>query len=332
MPEFRKDPIVNRWVIIAPERAKRPQQSRRDRAKKTLEPCAFCAGNEAMTPPEVLVCPGTSAQTDAPRWAVRVVPNKYPALTNPGTCTIDSSGLYQRKSGLGVHEVIIEAPEHVTHTATLSEQQLANVINAYRERISALRRDRRWRYILVYKNQGTEAGATFEHVHSQLIALPMMPRDAAEEMHGAQAYYDSTGSCIYCDMLRDEINDSTRIVTANDRFVVLSPFASRFPYETWIMPKPHSSSFEQGSKHDTLDLARCLRETLNRLYRALNDPPFNYYIHSNPLADNQTRFYHWHIEILPKLIQVAGFEWGSGSYINPVTPEEAARLLREALL
>ena len=211
----------------------------------------------------------------------------------------------------------------------MSEKQFEDVLWAYRDRILDLKKDKRFRYILIFKNQGAEAGATLEHTHSQLIALPIVPSNVIEELKGAMEYYKYKERCIYCDIVRQELEDRGRIVSENDHFLVICPFAPRFPFETWILPKKHSPFFEHASKQEYLDLSRSLRETLIRLNRALNDPPFNYIIHSNPLEEPDNGHYHWHVEIMPKLTLVAGFEWGSGFYINPVTPEDAALSLRE---
>jgi UDPglucose--hexose-1-phosphate uridylyltransferase len=235
-------------------------------------------------------------------------------------------------NGLGVHEVIIESPEHVESMALLSEKQLEAVLLAYRDRMLQFHADSRWRYILIYKNQGAEAGATLPHVHSQLVVLPSIPRAALEELDGANRFYDATGRCIYCEMIRKETDERKRIVAAHECFVVLCPYAARFPFEVWILPREHSPCFEKGLPDNYIELARVLRETLIRLNRQLDDPSFNYIIHSNPLGEPNNQFYHWHMEIMPRLTQIAGFEWGSGSYINPVAPEDAARLLRQITL
>jgi UDPglucose--hexose-1-phosphate uridylyltransferase len=326
MPEFRKDPTVDRWVIIATERAKRPVH--REASDTAL--CPFCAGNESLTPPEVLVFRDQSDSSGLPNWTVRVVPNKYPALVPDGSRLGTTSENYEVRSGTGAHEVIIESPHHVTDVTLLSESQFGAVLRAYRNRIMDLRNDRRFRYILIYKNQGTEAGATLEHVHSQLIAMPMIPKLILEEIETAKNYYQSNRRCVFCDVIRKETG-SERFVTGNARYLVICPFAPRFPYETWILPKQHASLFERNTQPDDVDLARILRETLIRLNRSLGSPAFNYFIHSNPLDQGENNAYHWHIEIIPKLIQVGGFEWGSGSYINTVTPEQSARSLRAAI-
>ena len=329
MSEFRKDPVVERWVILSTERAERPQYGAGNNQQAQTDPCPFCAGNEALTPPAVLTYAADEVQSAMASWSVRVVPNKYPALVNEGSWIGQSNGIYQAMNGLGVHEVIIESPEHMVNVATLNENQLQKVLHAYRDRIVQLRTDQRWRCILIYKNQGAEAGATLEHIHSQLIALPAVPKAVHEEIEGAKAYYDANGRCVYCAILNQEIGNRSRIVAEGERFIALCPYASRFPYETWILPKQHAPCFEYGSKEDYADLARSLREILIRLDHRLENPPFNYFIHSNPPDGAANAYYHWHIEILPKLSQVGGFEWGSGAYINSVAPEDAAHQLRE---
>ena len=331
MPEFRKDPFVDRWVIVSPERAKRPVDYGSSGEVSDNGECPFCAGHEAMTPPEILVLRSESEPPNSPQWTVRVVPNKYPALVRDGSGTQIFDELHAAQVGIGAHEVIIESPSHVTDMALLSNEQLEAILRAYGGRIADLRDDRKFRYVLIYKNQGPEAGATLEHVHSQLIALPMVPKQVLEEIGAAKTYYESKKRCVFCDVIRNETKGRERFVIDNDRFVVVCPFAPRFPYETWILPKRHTSFFEHISQQDNCDLARILRETLRRLNHCLSNPPFNYVIHSNPLDQDGNDYYHWHIEILPKLIQVGGFEWGSGFYINTVTPEQSARLLRQPL-
>ena len=326
MPEFRKDPTVDRWVIIATERAKRPVH--REASDTAL--CPFCAGNESLTPPEVLVFRDQSDPSGLPNWTVRVVPNKYPALVPDGSRLETTNEIYEARSGTGTHEVIVESPHHVTDVTLLSESQFGAVLRAYRSRIMELRTDKRFRYILIYKNQGTEAGATLEHVHSQLIAMPMIPKLILEEIATAKNYYQANRRCVFCDVIRQE-TAGERFVSENARYLVICPFAPRFPYETWILPKQHASLFERSTQQDDVDLARILRETLIRLNRSLGSPAFNYFIHSNALDQGENNTYHWHIEIIPKLIQVGGFEWGSGSYINTVTPEQSARSLRAAI-
>jgi UDPglucose--hexose-1-phosphate uridylyltransferase len=328
MPEIRKDPVTGRSVIIATERAKRPQQD--SASQESL--CPFCSGNEQMTPPEVFAYRDSQSSPDAPGWTVRVVPNKYPALVKEGVWSTSRRGVYESMTGLGVHEVIIESPEHVVDVAALDEKQVTAVLRVYRGRMLDLREDNRWRSILVYKNQGAPAGATLEHAHSQLIALPKTPEQLRAEIDGARKYYEANGRCLFCEMIRHNTEGGERLVAEHERWAAICPYAARFPFEIWILPKRHAPYFELSSDQDLAELAHCLRDALARLNRVLDHPPFNYLIHSHPLDGAETRHYHWHIEILPKLVQVAGFEWGSGMFINPVAPEEAARLLRQVTL
>ena len=225
-----------------------------------------------MTPPEVLVFHDQGEQSSLSNWTVRVVPNKYPALVpdSGGFDTTDRSN--EVRSGVGVHEVIIESPYHVTDVTLLGESQLEAVLRAYRTRITELRGDRRFRYILIYKNQGAEAGATLEHVHSQLIAMPMVPKLILEEINTAKSYYQANRRCVFCDVIRQE-SASERFVTENARYLVICPFAPRFPYETWILPKQHASFFERNTQQDDVDLAGMLRETLIRLKHSLGSFP-----------------------------------------------------------
>ena len=332
MPEFRKDPITGRWVIIASGRAKRPRHFSQDSAAAKSLACPFCAGNEAMTPPEIWSLRLNSTRAIAPGWRVRVVPNKYPALEDLGEWRMNSKGIYQSTNGVGAHEVIIESASHRINMGTLSEEQFADVLCAYRERMRVLRNDPRWRYLLVYKNQGDRAGATLEHIHTQLIALPTIPKEAIDELNGTKKYFESTGRCLYCDIVQREVKEGERLVSESERYVALCPFAPRFAYETWILPKNHAASFEQSSDEDILGAAHLFRDVLVKLNRSLNDPPLNYFIHSLPIRDAEPTHYHWHIEILPQLTRAAGFEWGSGAHMNSVAPEDAARLLRDAPL
>lgn len=339
MPQLRKDPVVGRWVIISTERGKRPNPFGHRTNATPTGTCPFCLGSEGSTPPEILAYRPDGSKANMPGWTLRVVPNKFPALMIEGNLDRRGDGVFDLMNGVGAHEVIIESPTHEVNMGMLGEKQFEDILWAYRDRILDLRKDKRFRYILVFKNQGSEAGATLEHTHSQLIAMPIVPRDVIEELMGAKEFYGYKERCIYCDILRQEIEDRARIVSENDNFLVICPFAPRFPFETWILPKKHSPYFEHASKQEYVDLARSLRETLIRLNRSLDDPPFNYIIHSYPFnypanssEEAENDHYHWHVEIMPKLTQVAGFEWGSGFYINPVTPEDSALSLREIAL
>ncbi len=329
MPELRRDPIVGRWVIIATERARRPQDVSRVREAPRGGLCPFCPGQEDKTPPEVYVSGRPpSAAANGPGWKVRVVPNRYPALMIEGDLDREPVGIYDRMNGVGAHEVVIESPDHAAELAGLPETEIAEVLFAFKARILDLRNDLRFRYILLFKNKGANAGATLEHPHSQLIALPVTPRQVAEEIEGARGHFAHRERCIFCDIVLQERKDRSRLVFENEEFVVFAPFAPRSPFETWIVPKRHESNFEAEPKERLGLCAAALRSTLKRLAVALGDPAYNFIIHSNPLRDPPSPSYHWHIEVMPALTHVAGFEWGSGFHINPVPPEEAAEFLR----
>jgi UDPglucose--hexose-1-phosphate uridylyltransferase len=241
-------------------------------------------------------------------------------------------GLYDRMNGVGAHEVIIESPGHVEGLADLPAKKIEDVLWAYRDRMLDLRKDQRFRYILIFKNHGASAGATLEHSHSQLIALPIVPTSVQDELDGCRVHYQQKERCIYCDILRQDLSDGDRIVAENPEFLCVTPFAPRFPFEMWLLPKRHAAYFEESQKSQFEFLAPILSESLRRMDKVLARPPYNFILHSSPLHEKTGDYYHWHIEIIPKLTQVAGFEWGTGFYINPVSPEESAKFLREAEL
>jgi UDPglucose--hexose-1-phosphate uridylyltransferase len=329
MPDLRKDPIVNRWVIIATERAQRPHSFKVERDEPRPGLCPFCPGNEDKTPREVLAYRPQGSAPNTQGWSLRVVPNKFPALRVEGSLDRAGEGVYDRMQGIGAHEVIIETPDHARSLAELSEAELEPVFWAFRDRIIDLKKDSRFRYIMIFKNHGRSAGASLDHTHSQLIALPVVPKTVAEEMAGAKAYYDYKERCVFCDIVRQELAERRRVVYENASFVVIEPYAPKFPFETWILPKTHDSSFEDVRRSEYAELANAMHTTLRRLNIALESPPYNFMLHNQPLHEPESLSYHWHIEIMPKLSTVAGFEWGSGFYINPTSPEEAAAFLRE---
>ncbi|MHB8417563.1 MAG: galactose-1-phosphate uridylyltransferase [Myxococcales bacterium] len=331
MPELRKDPIVGRWVIIAPERAQRPSEYQRDEPKRSGGLCPFCPGHEQLTPPEVLAHREGGA-ANGPGWRVRVFPNRFPALRVEGQIEREGEGLYDRMSGIGAHEVVVESPDHSKAMPELSALELEGVLSAYQARMLDLRQDGRLRSILVFKNQGAAAGATLEHSHSQLIALPILPRHVQAEMAGARRYFDDKERCLFCDIVRQERRDGVRMVCENAEALAIEPWAPRGPFETWVLPKAHGSGYEDSGKAQIEGLADCLHQTLRRLDAALGRPAFNLMIHTGPLDERGLAFYHWHIEIMPILVRVGGFEWGSGFYINPTPPETAAEFLRKAVI
>jgi UDPglucose--hexose-1-phosphate uridylyltransferase len=333
MPELRKDPVIGRWVIIATERSKRPNDYLFNSKPPIVEHrfCPFCPGNEDKTPPEILSYRKDGSKPNAPGWHVRVVPNKFPALRIEGGINREGEGIYDKMNGIGAHEVIIETPDHKETLTSLTDKQREEVLWSYRDRVLDLKKDKRFRYTLLSKNQGEAAGASVEHAHSQLIALPIVPRNVIEELHGAKDYYNYKERCIFCDIIRHELSAKVRLVSENDHYVSITPFAARFPFETWILPKSHDPYFEDSQKYEFEALSRILGETLKRQDLALNNPPYNFIIHSSPVNQSyhDEDYYHWHLEIMPRLTNVAGFERGTGFYINPTPPEEAAKFLRE---
>ncbi|MBM4333081.1 MAG: galactose-1-phosphate uridylyltransferase [Deltaproteobacteria bacterium] len=329
MSELRKDPVTGRWVIISTERGRRPSDFAVQGNKFKGGFCPFCPGNEDKTPPEILAFRPEGCKRNGPGWRLRVVPNKFPALRVEGEINREGVGLYDKMSGIGAHEVIIETPNHEETLASLSPKHFEDVLWAFRERMLDLRRDTRLRYAMLFKNHGEAAGATLEHTHSQLIALPIVPHLVMEEMAGAKDYYTYKERCIFCDIVRQEIQQGERVILENAEFIVITPFASFSPFEAWILPKRHNSFFEESQIHEIQSLGLIFQETLKRLEKALSFPPYNFTLHTTPFKERNLEYYHWHFEIIPKLTKFAGFEWGSGFFINPTPPEEAAKFLRE---
>jgi len=327
MPEIRKDYATDTWVVFSAARSRRPGAFRNAKASTPKEDCPFCVGHEAMTPPEVLAY-RDGGRKDGPGWRVRCVPNMFPALEASGDVRRRGDGLFVSVDGVGAHEIIVESPDHDGHMSTLEETQIAEVLRAYRDRYRALAADPRVRYVLIFKNHGERAGASLSHPHSQLVATPIVPLRILDELEGVRAHRGpKAGSCLYCDVISEERKARQRIVAEDDGFVALAPYAARFPFETWILPKDHAGAFESIPDGHRLRLARFLKDILGRMDRILDDPSFNYYIHTVPRGDDGVA-YHWHLEITPHLTEIAGFERGSGFYINPVVPEDAAAILR----
>ena len=259
-----------------------------------------------------------------------MVPNNYPALQVEGGIDRVGEGIFDKMNGIGAHEVIIETPDHHETLATMTNDGVERVLMAYRDRVLDLRQDRRFRYIVIFKNVGAAAGATLDHSHSQLIALPVVPRQVRDEVDGAQRHFLDKERCVFCDILRQELADGTRVITENADMVALAPYAPRFPFETWLVPKRHASRYEEAPRHEYAALARLLRDLMRRMRVMLERPAYNLVVNNSPFGEEVGDYYHWHIEIMPRLTRVAGFEWGTGFYINPTSPEEAARVLRNA--
>lgn len=335
MPELRKDPIIDNWVIISTERSKRPLDFKIKTEEKRKDHCVFCEGNEDETPPEKFAFREKGTLENSPGWKVRVVANKYPALKMEGKAARGKIGLFEKTNGIGVHEVIIETPHHYEDLDNLSIDNIILILKTYRQRYLSVFEDKRIKYILIFKNYGIDGGASLEHSHSQLIATTIIPKRIEEELKGSSKYFSLKKRCIFCDYIHQEIQFKDRVIEETEKYVVISPFAARFPFETWILPKYHSAYYEEINDDKIFNLAKMMKEILFRIKNRLNNPPYNFIIHTAPSKKSSIKEwpaldekYHWHIEIIPRLTKVAGFEWGAGFYINPTSPEAATKILR----
>jgi UDPglucose--hexose-1-phosphate uridylyltransferase len=332
-PELRKNIITREWVIIASGRSKRPSDFAG--ASPPLPPlpshdpgCPFCAGNEAETPPELFAL-RADGKRNGPGWSVRVVPNKFPALRPDGQPEQRNRGIYAFREGVGSHEVIVEAPEHNKDLWQMEVGQVEAVLAAYQQRLLALEAQEGTRYVLIFRNRGARAGTSVSHPHSQLIAASIQPQELRMEILGAADYYEYIARCAFCDIIVEESRGDERIVLQSDHFLVHAAYAGRYPFETWILPKRHAIRFGDMTPPERADLASVLKETLTRLAICLNNPSYNFALHTAPVEEHNVRAFHWHLEVYPRLSTPGGFELGSDLYINATAPEEAARFLRE---
>jgi UDPglucose--hexose-1-phosphate uridylyltransferase len=314
MPEYRTDLVTGRTVIIAEGRAERPQEFSARALPVDVSRCPFCPGHESETPGEVFALRLDRSRADSPGWRIRAVPNKYPAV-------VTNSGAY------GLHEVLIESARHITLTSELSDDELADVFRATIVRMRAMYADPRIEHVLPFKNVGAAAGASLAHLHSQLIGQSIVPPDIRAELDGAARYRAERGTCVWCDLVERERLAAERVVLESPRFLAFCPFASRFAYETWIVPREHACRFEANDEAGLVELARVSRSVVARLESILDDPAYNYVIHSAPRGVRDDGSYHWQLQILPRSTGIAGFELGAGMFINPVSPETAARRL-----
>jgi UDPglucose--hexose-1-phosphate uridylyltransferase len=331
MSEIRQDPTTREWVIMAPERAKRPQHMPKKRRVDEIpdwdSSCPFCPGNESQTPDEVFRLPPLS---EDPEWEIRVVPNRFAALALNGDIVRREDGhLFRKMDGVGVHEVIIETPSHNTPMALMTYQQVEKVLLTYQQRYNTLKKNRQFKFITIFKNHGWVSGTSLAHPHSQLVATPITATYYRRKFDVAVDYYDDVGKCLYCDMLADELDKGKRILAENRGFVVIHPFASRVPYETWIIPRTHCASFGLFPETHLADLAMVLTDTLLCLYRGLDNPGFNLMVDTSTTEDEEDPYYHWHIRIVPRLTTIAGFEMGSGIYINTILPEDTSTFMKQ---
>jgi len=334
MPQLRQDPATHEWTIVAAERAKRPDQFRVGREKRPAPPsysptCPFCPGNEKMTPPEIYSLPADKA-SGGPPWKIRVIPNKFAALVPEGSLERRvEADFFRNMDGFGYHEVIVQTPHHDKPLALLSREEVTDLILTCRRRYLELRKMPGIEAIIIFENHGPSAGTSLEHPHSQIVAIPVVPNRMRDRYESAIQYYDDLHHCVYCDMLEKETQIGTRIVEWGQGFVVLNPYASTAPFETWILPTRCEPSFGNITDEECSELAAVLRKTLRKLYFGLNNPDYNLVLNTALVGEENKHYYVWHIQIIPRLTTRAGFEIGSGVYITTALPEETAKFLRE---
>ncbi|MFQ6084575.1 MAG: galactose-1-phosphate uridylyltransferase [Candidatus Aminicenantia bacterium] len=345
MSELRFDPLRRRWTIIAPKRKRRPQEyyiCQMDHLPEKERSCPFCYGNEGETPPESFVIAPPGRKPNTLGWSVRVVPNKFPALKGKGQIEKRKIGHFDLIKKAGAHEVIIESPRHNYPISERKIEEIRDVLIAFRERIKHYSQDNRVRYVLIFKNYGIDAGASLIHPHSQLIATPIVPSVVDIELRSSQEHYFQNKRCLMCQIMTEELALQERIVIEDKDYLIWEPFASSFPFETWILPQKHGHDFSLLDDFELEKTAVILKEALRRIKIYLKNPPYNLILHTSPIPKQSSEkedywetveyAYHWHFELIPRLIRIAGFEWGSGMQINPIPPEEAAIYLREIKL
>jgi UDPglucose--hexose-1-phosphate uridylyltransferase len=327
MPELRQNIITREWVIIAKERAQRPDQFARPKKEalplqRYVPDCPFCLGNEHLTIKETYRLTGDHS------WKVRVVLNKYPALSQEGDRVRRIDGIYRSMTGVGSHEVVIEHPRHDLAPATFSVQEMSDVIAAYQQRYMEHKKDRRVEAIIIFKNHGESAGTSLLHPHSQIAAMPIVPTQIRNRMEESIRFFDEMGECVFCRTLKHELLDRQRIVFESEHFVAFIPYAALSPFHLWIFPRRHMSSFDDIFDWEIGDLALAMTTVLGKLHYGLNNPDYNYSIRSVPAQDGNREYFHWYVAIIPRISKTAGFEIGSGMYINTTVPEESAAYLR----
>lgn len=336
MPELRQDPATKQWVIIATERVRRPEDYTKDSEKVEHptydENCPFCPGNEAMTPSEEIAYRREGSEPNTKGWWVRVVPNKFAALVPDGRLgRMRENGFFRSMSGVGKHEVVIESPVHSATIGTMPLKQVEEIVLICRDRFNELSQDPRFQFVTIFRNHGKLAGTSLVHPHSQIIATPIVPLHIRHRLEEAMRYYDDNGECVFCEMLDEEVKIRKRMILETEGFVAFEPFASSAPFETWIMPKKHAATYGSISVDDAKKFAAVLNRVMKRIYTGLNDPDYNYMIHTAPFEDANENWYHWFVQIVPRLTMIAGFELGSRVFINTTPPEAAAEFLRHGI-
>jgi UDPglucose--hexose-1-phosphate uridylyltransferase len=327
MSELRQNMVTKEWVIIASERAKRPDEFHEESRpltgdRPTHDPsCPFCPGNEALNA-EVMRRPSGG------EWQIRVIRNKYPTLSLEGKREKIFDGVNRKISGVGYHEVLIESPRHNTCPALESAAEITQLLETFRDRGRDISHDPRIQQIVYFKNHGISAGSSLVHPHTQLIGLPIISYDSRARIEEARRYYEDTGRCVYCMTVEEELRAKSRIIAESEHFVVFIPYASFSPFHMWIVPRRHEASYLNTTDSELADMGGVLRKIARKLYYGLKDPDYNYIIRSVPLRDVSADSVHWYLTIVPRVSKTAGFEMGSGMFINPTIPEESAAFLR----
>jgi UDPglucose--hexose-1-phosphate uridylyltransferase len=334
MSELRQNPATKEWVVISKERARRPDEFSETILKEKLpsykENCPFCPGNEARTPTEIMSYRPAGTSPNSSGWWIRVIPNKFPALSLKAELDkFEKTNFFRSVDGYGEHEVVIDSPMHDQCFAMVGQKTAEEIFLAYRDRYTVLSSNPKLKICIIFKNHGLRAGTSIEHPHSQIISVPVVPVHIRQKLDEAMRFNDDTGECVYCKIIEEEKKDKERIILETDNFIAFVCFAARVPFETWILPKAHQSSFGCISVQETKEFAYITRLVLCKIYQGLNDPDYNYVIHSTPCHDMNEEYYHWHLKIFPRLTTQAGFELGSGMYINTSIPEDSAKFLRE---
>jgi len=336
MSELRKDPISGHWVVISPDQEAAVVLRTDVRFITPQETCPFCPGNEIGPVHEILAYPNHLPENNGAPWALRVIPNRLPILQIERSLEREGLGMYDRISGFGAHEIIIESPHHDLLLHDFPNSQLELVLSAWKERLNDLKNDLRMRYLSIFRNQGRRSGARISHPYSQLIATPAIPAGVRQELAGARQYFEYKDRCGYCDLIDQECEDKVRLVYQNRGFIAMCPFASRNAFEVWILPRVHSHDYGTISPDQILDLADALLAVNRVLAIALSEPDINVILKSAPIPKpRRDRWltleedYHWHLEVIPRITRPTGYEWATGMFVNPTPPEEAADYLRD---
>lgn len=331
---IRRDPVTQRWVIFSPEKFNtliRQSKEIETDAYSAGETCPFCPGHEYSSEKEILRYNNKTFSDKG--WSLRVFPARNPVLKIEEDVKYSGAGIYDAMQRLGAHEVIVETTKHAIHVDDLSNEEVRDIFSVYRDRILDLRKDGRFKYLLVFKNRGKEAGGTVNHNYSEIAAFPFVPATAELKLRHSDSYYNFKKRCVYCDVVAQETQQKERIVAENDDFIAFCPYASRFPFEMWIMPKEHSAFYSTITNEKALSLAAIYRQAIFRMRKALNSPAYNIVLHNSPVNceddyPGMSKYFHWHIEILPRITNITAITMGGGGYVNPTLPEDAAEFMR----